>query len=464
MSTRMFVRALSLLLFTFLGALIGGPTAWAVPSFARQTGVACEVCHTSFPELTPFGRRFKLEGYTLTGTPTVGSEAEKLALNATPPLSFMLQVGYTRTAVAQRDTIDATHEAQNGTVLLPQELSLFYAGRISPKIGAFTQITYSGADDHFSIDNTDIRFADTVTMGDSNLVYGVTVNNNPTVQDLWNSTSAWGFPFAATEVAPSPSAAALLDGGLGQKVAGVGGYAGYYGLGGLLYAEYTMYRSSQIGNPTVPLDSSAVDSPVIRGQAPYARVAYEYDFGTGSWEIGATTLHALLVPIDTSGATPVGNFLDTTPTDSITDVAFDTQFQWIAGEQIYGIKAISIKERRNWGAFTLGVPLVDNPQDNLTTTRITATFVHAHSLSFNLQAFTITGDKDAAAYPDSVSTGSPDSAGNVLEVAYTPWLNTRFSLQYTTYSKFNGASNDYNGEGRNAKDNNTTYLLAWFMF
>jgi hypothetical protein len=33
--------------------------AWAVPSFARQTGMACEACHTVFPELTHFGRMFK---------------------------------------------------------------------------------------------------------------------------------------------------------------------------------------------------------------------------------------------------------------------------------------------------------------------------------------------------------------------------------------------------------------------
>ena len=32
----------------------------AVPSFARQTGMNCVACHTSFPELTPFGREFKL--------------------------------------------------------------------------------------------------------------------------------------------------------------------------------------------------------------------------------------------------------------------------------------------------------------------------------------------------------------------------------------------------------------------
>src|SRR5437660_10619646 len=43
-----------------------GPAA-ALPSFARQTGQPCGTCHTDFPALTPYGRRFKLLGYTVGG-------------------------------------------------------------------------------------------------------------------------------------------------------------------------------------------------------------------------------------------------------------------------------------------------------------------------------------------------------------------------------------------------------------
>jgi hypothetical protein len=39
--------------------------AMALPLYARQTGQPCATCHTAFLELTPFGRRFKLGGYTL---------------------------------------------------------------------------------------------------------------------------------------------------------------------------------------------------------------------------------------------------------------------------------------------------------------------------------------------------------------------------------------------------------------
>src|SRR6516164_5588889 len=43
------------------------PPAQALPSFARQTGQPCGTCHTDYPALTPYGRRFKLLGYTTGG-------------------------------------------------------------------------------------------------------------------------------------------------------------------------------------------------------------------------------------------------------------------------------------------------------------------------------------------------------------------------------------------------------------
>src|SRR5579863_2161951 len=47
--------------------LIKPQPASAIPSFARQTGQPCSTCHTAFPELTPYGRQFKLSGYTAGG-------------------------------------------------------------------------------------------------------------------------------------------------------------------------------------------------------------------------------------------------------------------------------------------------------------------------------------------------------------------------------------------------------------
>ena len=60
--------------------------AIALPLYARQTGQPCATCHTAFLELSPFGRRFKLGGYTLGGGDWQG-----------PPFAIMLQPTFTNT-------------------------------------------------------------------------------------------------------------------------------------------------------------------------------------------------------------------------------------------------------------------------------------------------------------------------------------------------------------------------------
>ncbi len=47
---------------------------------------------------------------------------------------------------------------------------------------------------------------------------------------------------------------------------------------------------------------------------------------------------------------------------------------------------------------------------------------------------------------------------------FWPWLNARIGLQYTFFDKFNGASTKFDGNGRNAHNNNTLLVYAWIMF
>ena len=198
--------------------------ARGVASFARQTNLPCSACHTTIPELTPLGREFKLNGYTMTGiqkitsTATRGADKAGLSLNTWLPISAFFQVSFTSTNQSQPGT-------QNGSVEFPQAASLFLAGAFSSHAGGFMQVTYSGADDHFSWDNTDVRYANRTKLADKDLVYGIDLNNNPTVEDLWNDTPAWGFPFVSADSTPGPLAGTIVDGGLAQDVAGLGAYA-----------------------------------------------------------------------------------------------------------------------------------------------------------------------------------------------------------------------------------------------
>ena len=162
---RRIMAALSALVWLLLGGLLAASgEAGAVPAFARQTGMACMACHVSFPELTPFGRFFKMTGYTLKNNDTI-------------PLSGMVQISRTNTRTIDQQDFDFV---RNGDTVL-QQASLFYAGRIYGPVGAFAQWTYDGIGHHSALDNTDIRAAWHLTREDIDFIYGVTVNNNPTV-------------------------------------------------------------------------------------------------------------------------------------------------------------------------------------------------------------------------------------------------------------------------------------------
>ena len=89
-------------------------------------------------------------------------------------------------------------------------------------------------------DNTDIRYADSTSLGNIPITYGITANNGPTVQDPWNTTPAWGFPYAASTVAPTPAAGTIIDGAFAAHVGSVGAYA--Y-IDDALYLEVSAYRT-----------------------------------------------------------------------------------------------------------------------------------------------------------------------------------------------------------------------------
>jgi len=452
------------------------PRAEAVPSFARQTGMACEACHTVFPELTHFGRVFKANGYTLTNVKQVrdvsGKKEELLELSQFPPLSIMAQLSYTemKTSVPNLAGAGAPGVAQNGTAGFPQQFSLFYAGKIAPNFGAMFQLTYANDSGSISIDNSDLRFADEkVLPNNSTLIYGVSLNNNPTVQDLWNSTPAWGFPYSSSNAAVSPLAGTAINGAFAQNVAGLSAYVFW---NESLYAELGGYRSAQQGvtnqltGGAGPLDGTA--SNVLSGLAPYWRVAYEHGWGRHDLSIGMYGADFRVFPGSASG-TPTAL---SGPVNRFNDVAEDLQYQYIGENQLFSLIGTHIHESMSLDAsFAAGN--VANPRNTLSTTQIAATYYYRRKYGGTVQYFSTTGSSDSGLYPATTpgqpgvvtsANGSPDTRGWIAEVNYLPWLNVKLSLQYTWYEKFNGASSNYDGMGRNASDNDTLYLVLWFAY
>jgi hypothetical protein len=141
-------------------------------------------------------------------------------------------------------TNKAVPGTQNSNAGFPQQLSLFLAGEISPHLGGMVQATYDHQSDHFTLDNTDIRYAKHTTLGSKDLLHGLTLNNSPTVEDVWSSTPSWGYPWISSESVPSPGTQPLILGALAQDVAGLGAYAMW---NNHLYGDFTVYRSEHAG-------------------------------------------------------------------------------------------------------------------------------------------------------------------------------------------------------------------------
>ena len=245
--------------------------AQAVPAFAEQTGQPCAACHVGAfgPQLKPYGRDFKLHGY-------VASDGQDHGL----PLAITTLFSYTHTLAPQPGGA-APNFAANDNFALDQA-SLYYAGRITPWLGAFIQFSYDGVAKNVHLDNADIRRAGEGTLFGEDMVWGVTVNNNPTVQDAWNSTPAWGFPYNISPLAPTPVASTLIDNTLAQRVFGAGAYLFW---NDIFYAEFDAYGG---------LDSTLLDAtgtapyagPRPIGVAPYGRLALIRDWQNSHVEIG----------------------------------------------------------------------------------------------------------------------------------------------------------------------------------
>ncbi len=459
--------------------------AGATPGFARQTGISCQACHTVFPELTPFGRKFKLNAYVFTNVKELQASDEQsqrtLSLSDLPPLSVQLQGSNTTLGRGVPDAGVAGDLSQKNSTQFPQALSLFYTGKIADNLGAFLQLTWNPSSNAVGIDNSDLRFANHASfnsIGVSDFIYGISVNNNPTSQDVWNSTPAWGFPFISSNVGVPPVTKTLLDGQLAQESVGL---SAYLFLLNHLYVELGGYRSAQTSftNTTTggpgPLDSTAPLARINGVAAPYWRLAWEQDWDNHALSFGTYGLRAQVHP---PGIGEHG------PTNTFTDVAVDGQYQFITDTHIFSAATTWIHEFRKIN----NVALADHTHGWLDTARLTGTYYFKRKIGGSAGLFSTTGNRDFTLYcsPSTFATapspacpgfdtltpslllgsanGKPTTQGAIFEINYLPWLNTKIGVQYTVYSKFNGRSNNYDGFGRNASDNNLLYVYLWTAF
>jgi len=468
----------------------------ALPAFARQTGQNCVACHAGgqFPELTPYGRLFKLTGYTI-GERTI-------------PLSMMGVASFSKVRDTSKSD-DRTVDFQKNNSLLFATGSVFLAGKATDNIGAFVQVTYDNYasqsvgpngelgnfQGHSGADNMDFRYADRFVDADRDLIVGVSVNNNPSVSDPWNSAVAW----MQYVPVPSPTSSQFVDGpypgfGAGGNIAGASAY-GY--LNKTIYGELGLYRSATRALSFMSAGIADLNKTKLGGTNPYWRLAYTGEWGAHNLMVGTSGMvaHVFDAGSDTSDPGNRGRFKN---------AGVDAQYQYLLDPHSVTAQVSYMRQTQNYSANTMaeaappyfladGVTPVaaPNPSDKTNVLRAKLTYVYQAKYGGSISFFDVRGTANTlnqtsgfdnspggglitSSDPNGTGitslrvngnlTGNPATRGLTFEAFWTPVQYVRVGAQFTAYDKINGASDNYDGFGRNAKDNDTFRFYVWAAY
>jgi hypothetical protein len=209
------------------------------------------------------------------------------------------------------------------------------------------------------------------------------------------------------------------------------------------------------------------DRAALDGVAPYYRLAFQKDWDNAhqAAEVGTFGLDANRFP---------DPFNPSGPTDRFLDAGVDAQYQYISDEHRFSAMYTYIDERQTLdGSYGVGSASHLNNGLNQLNTKLSYYYDLYYGVNFGLQR--TRGSSDMALYNtgDPVTgsaNGSPDTTARILEFDYLFSLTgatnrtTRLVVQYTDYLKFNGSAINYDGQGRNAHDNNTLYVALWVLW
>jgi len=425
---------------------ISASVALAVPSYARQTGSDCVSCHVGGfgPQLTPYGVKFKLGGYT----DTDGKDGKI-------PLSAMLVANWTQTAkgVAEADKVPRYDTNNNAAV---QEASLFLAGRMTENIGTFIQATYSGVERLSSLDQVDMRYARNIELFGQESTFGLSLNNNPTLTDPFNTLGQWRFPYTSSDFNAGFGPSPLVE-SIGGSVIGLNAYTF---LNNGFYAELGLYDSI---SASALNKINAEDIGKFKGLGTYWRVAYFKDMKRDNFQVGLFGFNARVQP----------DRYDLGTANDYLDLGVDGTYQFLGNrEHIFTLNVSYAKEWQKLNYTYGNLAEADNLKNNINQFRLAGSYYYNQTWGATAGIFDSRGSADRTLYSNSLS-GRPTTSGYLLQADWTPWgkanswgapyANVRLGAQYTGYSRFMGGSSYLDGDGnqRRANDNNTTMLFLW---
>jgi hypothetical protein len=447
--------------------------AQAVPAFAGQTGYPCQQCHIGAlgPQLTPFGREFKIKGYTLRGGEGLPSKI---------PFALWVQSGFENYSKNLPIAAETPHYNTNNNAGV-DAISLFLAGGLNEHVGAFIQVTYDNTQKALAEDNTDIRVVDDVTLAGKDAEIGLSFNNAPGLSDPYNSNYVWGYPFISPFLAIGPTYAPILgdSAALQGNSYGVDAYTWY---DDHIYADLGVYETQ--GPGMMKLLGEAYGPGSATGVEPYASFTYAWFWGNNNVHLGGTYFGGRYNPTNTfvSNGT-LGNYGHNTYNDFVVDNGY--QYMGDDDVNIITIDGYYTYEDQNLKGFSNPAsPLfaTTKKSNNLQEFRETATYYYRQTYGATISFASIWGNKNKGLYDTGADdgsgsiNGSPANTNITLEADWVPFgkenaywplrpfINWKLGLQYIMYTQFNGAATNYDGFGRNASDNNTLFLFLWTVF
>lgn len=383
-------------LLPFVAALIA-TSAQAVPSFARQTGADCASCHVGAfgPQLTPFGIKFKLGGY-------VDSDGKDGKI----PLSGMIVLDRTRFKNG-----DGNKETRADMA----EASIFLAGKLADHVGSFVQVTNNGVTRETSIDQADVRYANTVDMSGNEAIVGVSVNNNPTVQDPFNTLTVWSFPYTGSERLAG-TGTELVSGSGEQRVMGVNAYTF---INNSIYGELGVYNTiSPAMQSRLGLTEAGGQDLGRMGNAPYWRLGYMQDLRTRAWSVGLLGFN--------------GTFKDGAEGDNkFKDFGVDASYQFLGTrEHVVTVNGRYVREHHT-ATDLVGEESSDTTKD----WRVATSYHYMNTYGATLGYFKAnskekeSGNRGFIYQVDWTPFGKESSWG-------APWANLRLGAQYIAFKSY----------------------------
>jgi hypothetical protein len=276
------------------------------------------------------------------------------------------------------------------------------------------------------------------------------------------------FPFASSALAPTPTAQPLLAGGLVGNSIGLTAYAWY---DHHLYAEAGGYET--YGPTLLSATGASLGPGSTSNSAPYARVAWQWQWNDQAAHIGGLLLSANINPAISEHTATSAN-----GQNRFTDYALDAGYQYLGdGRHIGTAYLLYIHENQDLNA-AFNTASSAGRSSSLNQMRMNASYFYNNTYGLTVGWQYTWGPANPLMFPQAAVTGSrngkPNSNAFIMEADWIPFgkeeswgrpfANLKIALQYTAYTLFNGGSRNYDRFGRNASGNNTIFLYAWTAF